>query len=289
MQAVDAGFARSPFAAEVSLTVDGLPSLSGLSSFSLPRGAGPQMTSFTIGDLETPADQLQVAVESSNPVLLPASRMNLTGSGSGRVLEFQTKPNWAGVATVRIRVTDGSWNTVERTFDVFVPTPTPYAVEIERIVEVPDNAPTVLRLDDFDPDGDFLEYSIPAGPSHGRLEGTGPEVVFHPDPGFTGEDSFRFLAMTPGSYPASGRVVLRVVPGYRVRPDIQFDPSAAGAVPRLRVRGRPGATVRLEHSTDLKRWEAERGWVIPGNEMLEVEPEPPADATARFYRVVTEP
>ena len=63
----------------------------------------------------------------------------------------------------------------------------------------------------------------------------------------------------------------------------------SGSPPRLRVRGRPGATVRVEHSTDLKRWQAEREWVIPGNEMLDVEPEPPGDATARFYRVVAEP
>ncbi len=287
VQAVDAGFARSAFAPEVSLKVSGLPTVSALSNVTLPRDAGAQQVSFTVGDEETAANQLQVIVESSNPVLLPASRLHLSGSDAGRVLEFQTKPDRAGAATVHIRVTDAAGNTVERSFEVYVPTPTPYAVEVERTLEVPNNAATVLHLDAFDPDGDFLAYQILTGPERGQIEGTGPQVTYHPDPGFEGEVSLSFLASTPGSFPASGRVVLKVVPSFRIRPEVRLTRIGSDPAPRLVVRGRSGATVHLEHSVDLRQWEGRGDLQLPASEVLLLEPSETGPSSAHFFRVVT--
>ena len=51
-----------------------------------------------------------------------------------------------------------------------------------------------VTLTATDPNGDPLTYSIVTPPQHGSLSGTPPLVTYSPTPGFSGSDSFTFVA-----------------------------------------------------------------------------------------------
>jgi cellulose biosynthesis protein BcsQ len=60
-------------------------------------------------------------------------------------------------------------------------------------VTVQEDTPTPITLRGSDPDGDELSYYVIAGPSHGTLRGTGPEMTYTPVSNYNGPDSFNFV------------------------------------------------------------------------------------------------
>lgn len=75
--------------------------------------------SFSIGDSETPADELIVTVQSSNTELIPEEGIVLSGSAANRTLVLTPAANQYGFATIVISVSDGQQKT-ESTFDLTV-------------------------------------------------------------------------------------------------------------------------------------------------------------------------
>jgi hypothetical protein len=80
-----------------------------------------------------------------------------------------------------------------------------------------DLAPAIPTLIDLDPDDknpDTAEYQIITGPDHGQLtpHGTYGDVFFYtPDPGYAGEDSFRYaVSDEPSGQVGNGQVTLYV-------------------------------------------------------------------------------
>jgi len=61
-----------------------------------------------------------------------------------------------------------------------------------------------------DPDNDPLAYTIAANPLHGTLSGSAPSVVYTPDTGFVGQDSFRFNASDGNTDSATVTVTINV-------------------------------------------------------------------------------
>ena len=59
-------------------------------------------------------------------------------------------------------------------------------------VTTKEDAPVSVVLTGDDRNGDALTYRVIEGPSHGRLNGMPPELVYSPDENFTGPDSFTF-------------------------------------------------------------------------------------------------
>lgn len=64
--------------------------------------------SFTIGDAETPADQLQLFVSSSNTALFPTSRLVLGGSGAARTITLTPTAERSGNGLITLIVSDGA-------------------------------------------------------------------------------------------------------------------------------------------------------------------------------------
>jgi len=59
-------------------------------------------------------------------------------------------------------------------------------------VTTEEDKPVRITLAGSDREGDPLTYSVVAGPSHGRLSGTEPNLVYSPEANFSGSDSFTF-------------------------------------------------------------------------------------------------
>ncbi|MFC1633456.1 SUMF1/EgtB/PvdO family nonheme iron enzyme [Planctomycetota bacterium] len=55
-----------------------------------------------------------------------------------------------------------------------------------------ENTPTSITIAGSDENGDPLTYSVIAGPAHGQLSGTAPNLTYNPETNFHGSDSFSF-------------------------------------------------------------------------------------------------
>jgi hypothetical protein len=62
----------------------------------------------------------------------------------------------------------------------------------DQSVTTPLNTPKDITLTASDPDGNTLTYKIITQPEHGTLSGTGKNVIYTPDAGYSGPDSFMF-------------------------------------------------------------------------------------------------
>lgn len=109
---------------------------------------------FAIGDPETPADALQLALASNNPLLLPPESLVLEGVGEQRILRIAPAANQSGVAIITITLADESGGQVERTFQVTVnpvnDPPTLSAVDDLSLRANQVAGPITVALDDID-------------------------------------------------------------------------------------------------------------------------------------------
>lgn len=66
----------------------------------------------------------------------------------------------------------------------------PYALELDLVAA--SGQPTTITLSGFDPDNDALTYAIVAGPQHGSITGSAPQLTYTPQAGFLGVDGFSY-------------------------------------------------------------------------------------------------
>jgi hypothetical protein len=82
------------------------PTISGLPNQSTLVNKATSPLSFTISDVETPADSLVLTSSSSNPELVPVSNIALGGTGSDRTITILPATNKLGAAVITLTVTD---------------------------------------------------------------------------------------------------------------------------------------------------------------------------------------
>jgi len=105
--------------------------------------------------------------------------------------DFESKKEY----TIRVRSTDTADVTMwtEKAFTILVLDVNDPPVAYDQEVFTEEDLPVEIILVGFDEDGDALTYD-PSNPEHGTLTGTAPNLVYTPDPDFTGTDSFSFTA-----------------------------------------------------------------------------------------------
>ncbi|MBC9784636.1 tandem-95 repeat protein [Heliobacterium chlorum] len=81
--------------------------------------ATPTIVGFTVGDLEKDAGSLVITATSSNPAVIPASRLLFGGTGAFRTVRFTPLPDQNGETLITLSVNDGIDTTTE-TFKVYV-------------------------------------------------------------------------------------------------------------------------------------------------------------------------
>jgi hypothetical protein len=85
-----------------------------------PDGEPIGPLAFTIGDAQTPAAQLVVAVQSSNSAIVSNNSIDLAGSGAARTVTIHPAFGATGAAIITLTVTDAGGLTTQRTFLVTV-------------------------------------------------------------------------------------------------------------------------------------------------------------------------
>ncbi len=83
------------------------PTITGIADQVIDEDASTAALDFTVGDAETPAENLTVSGFSSNPTLVPTNQIVFAGSGANRTVTVMPATNQNGVATITVSVSDG--------------------------------------------------------------------------------------------------------------------------------------------------------------------------------------
>jgi len=164
------------------------PTLTDLTDQTIDQDTVLGPLAFTIGDVETPAQDLQINVTSSNPNVVPANGLVLGGAGTDRTLTVTPAAGATGQVTITLEVNDGSRTTTDR-FQLTVNST---------------NAPVFVFTEGFE--GTGYENS-------GWVEFGGPNPNYS-DGALDGAQSLRFLGAQsirrPFSYPTKFNLYFQV-------------------------------------------------------------------------------
>ncbi|MBI2949441.1 MAG: glycoside hydrolase family 9 protein [Verrucomicrobia bacterium] len=106
--AVDSGSATlTVFVPPVVPRSNTVPNIAGLSNREVTADVASVFMNFSLTDAETPADQLNVTIHSSNAGLLPDSNIAVGGAGAHRTLSLAPVPEAVGSTMVTVAVSDG--------------------------------------------------------------------------------------------------------------------------------------------------------------------------------------
>ena len=147
-------------------------------------------------DLETEAElnTLMITTDSTNPEILDANNMRVTGSGENRTFTAAPLADKNGTVTVTVTVSDG----IAEDSTVFVVTVNPVADEptaVDDFFYVQETGTFAIDplSNDWDADGDIdLTASIVSAPSYGTLEADGDAFTYSPGEDFDGDDAFTY-------------------------------------------------------------------------------------------------
>ena len=97
------------------------------------------------------------------------------------------------VVYIAIREQTNRGRTITYSFTLaFTPAGNTAPVANDQSVSVTENTSQSITLTASDADGDSLTYHIDSQPANGMLSGTAPNVIYTPNSGFTGTDTFTF-------------------------------------------------------------------------------------------------
>jgi uncharacterized repeat protein (TIGR01451 family) len=174
----------------------------------------------------TLAAQDQDEDELSFEVVRGPAHGELTGPGDGDEVQFEPDPNFNGFDSFEVEVTDGT-NASRGTYAIEVAPANDVPVAEDQTVVTVQGRAASFRLRASDVESDELLFAVTGAPQHGTVEIEGDDAHYTPTPGFTGTDTFQFVADDDqdASTPAT----------------VTVDVLAAGGVPSVTLADQPGA------------------------------------------------
>jgi hypothetical protein len=147
----------------------------------------------------TPEDtSLDIVLTGSDPENSPLSYSVATGPSHGTLagaapdLTYQPVANYNGADSFTFTVSDGSLTSSPATVSIGVTGVNDPPLANPQSVATQQNTAVTITLSGSDMDGDPLSYAIDTPPAAGALSGAPPTVVYTPNSGYVGSDSFTF-------------------------------------------------------------------------------------------------
>lgn len=161
-----------------------------------------------------------VSLTSSDQTLIPDANIVLTaftdnGALPGAEGELTVTPaaGQTGTATITVTVTDGN-SVASDTFLVTVNAVVDPPVAFNVNAVTAQNVAVGVTLAASDPGGDaIVSWNLDIAPRFGSLSGTAPNLVYTPDPGFSGRDAFTFSVTDATGESSNAAIVTLIVDG----------------------------------------------------------------------------
>jgi len=170
-------------------TVNGKPFISEIQDMLIPRMT-PAITEFSISDLETLPNELNVSVSSSNNELIPIENMIIKGIGEVRTLSITPVTDLSGSSLITVTV-DDNYASASSVFELIVNDP---PVVHDQVVSTKEDNSLSIDISASDSEMDELTYVVVSQSTNGILTGTAPNLYYLPDSDYYGPDSFTYYA-----------------------------------------------------------------------------------------------
>jgi hypothetical protein len=121
--------------------VNDAPFISGLSASQTIPEDGRLVVTFKVQDIDSPVDSLVAVATGDNPSLLPATSLQVSGTGENRILAITPAPDQSGTANITVTVSDGALED-RKTFQL--------------VVSPVNDPPTITGLGDYQMNEDNL-------------------------------------------------------------------------------------------------------------------------------------
>ena len=115
-------------------------------------------------------------------------------SGSIPNLVYTPDDYYSGIDSFSFYVSDGNAISNSANVSVQILDFNYLPIVFNQTLSTNENTPLSITLTGMDPDGDMLDFFIISPPENGNLSGTAPDLVYTPNSGYTGSDSFTFAA-----------------------------------------------------------------------------------------------
>jgi hypothetical protein len=148
-------------------------------------------------DEDTPVDiTLTGSDEDGDPLTFEVVDGPTNGilSGSGANLTYTPDADYNGPDSFTFRVNDGQADSDPATVSITVNPVNDPPLADDQAVSTNEDTPVGITLIGSDVDEDMLTFAVLDGPDNGTLTGSGANLTYTPDAGYTGEDSFTFRA-----------------------------------------------------------------------------------------------
>jgi Bacterial Ig domain len=139
---------------------------------------------------------------------LATAPSNGTVSGSGTDFSYAPAPDFHGVDSFVVEVSDGNGGTDTATVSVTVRPLNDAPVADSAAIATPEDTPVTFELTASDVDGDALTFEVTPPPAHGSLSCSAASCTFTPVRDFDGGDVVVFRATDPSG--ASGTVTVSI-------------------------------------------------------------------------------
>ncbi len=133
-----------------------------------------------------------------------------TLSGSGASLSYMPAADYVGPDSFTYQAGDGYVNSAPGTFTITVQAVNDAPVAQPQSVTTDEDTATAITLAGSDAESSPLTYALTAGPAHGSLSGTAPNLVYTPAGNYNGPDEFSFT-VSDGLLTSSAATVLVTV------------------------------------------------------------------------------
>ncbi len=189
-----------------------LPTITAIPDQIINENTATPPLAFVIGDAETPAATLAVYANANNSVLVPASGLSLSGSGTHRSLVVTPAANQIGSSQITVTVVDGGGASASASFNLTVQDLNLPPIADNAIITTNEDTAKALTLTGSDPDGDPITFKLLDAPGHGSLSGTPPNLIYTPAPDYNGPDQFTFETSDGTLHSIKGTVSVTVNP-----------------------------------------------------------------------------
>lgn len=212
--------------AQVTVTVNPVndpPTISDIANKTINEDTSTGAISFTVGDIDTPLDQLTVSAESSNGVIIPNANIVLGGSDGDRTISITpaADKNTASGSplTITVTVKDDHDLTTSDTFTVTILPVNDAPVAKDDNMDVDEDSTATIHplVNDSDVDlsneGDTLSVYLVGAAGHGTatiIDAT--TITYAPNANWNGDDSFTYTIVDSKGATATATVYMTVHP-----------------------------------------------------------------------------
>lgn len=180
--------------------------------------------------------------------VLVSNPSNGTLTGKPPQLTYVPNPHFNGSDAFIFQVTEGTFLSEPSTVSIVIAAVNDAPIAVGQTISVSEDEPKVISLGGTDVDGDSLTVSIVTAPKNGKLDGTGPQFTYTPNPDFHGADSFSFT-VSDGRAISAPAVVSLVTTGLNDAPIALSESTKAeeDSFVRITLRGNDKEGSRLTY------------------------------------------